>query len=237
MLSRWQVEKETVLRVSQEMARRGLVSGTAGNVSQRIGGRDLLAITPSRRAYSDLTPDDIQVIDFAGDSVEGDLVPSVETMLHVEAYRARPDIGSVVHTHSIYASALAVARMPLPPVLDEVVATIGGEVWVAEYAFPSSEELARNAAACLKDRNAVLLANHGVVGIGVTPREALAVCELVERAAHIFVLARTLGTVHQLPPDIVALEQNLFGMTIPRDRAAAREVHCHRPQDTKISRC
>ena len=210
-MSRWQVEKEAVLRTSQEMARKGLVVGSAGNVSMRLGP-ELLAITPNRKRYDDLSAADIQVITFEGDPVEGELVPSVETMMHVFAYRARPDIGAVVHTHSVYASAMAVAHLALPPIVDELVASIGGEVRVTEYAFPSTEELAKHAAAALTDRNAALLANHGMVAIGATLRDALEVCELVERAAQIFVLARQLGQVHLLPADIVALEQDLFRM-------------------------
>jgi L-fuculose-phosphate aldolase len=209
MASRWQAEKEAVLGIAQEMVRKGLVVGSAGNVSVRLGP-ETLAITPSRRRYEEMTAEDIQVVDFDGEPVEGDLVPSVETLLHAAAYRTRRDCRAVVHTHSVHASALAVARMSLPPVLDELVALVGGDVPVAGYAFPSSEELAGNAARVLSERNAVLLANHGVVGIGGTLREALTVCELVEHAARVFILARGLGGVHALPPEIVELEQGLF---------------------------
>ena len=213
MTSKYQAEKEAVLGTSIEMARKGLVVGSAGNVSMRLGA-NLLAITPSRKQYDSLTAEDIQIIDFEGEPIEGELVPSVETMMHVYAYRARPDINAVVHTHSVFASALAVAHMPLPPILDELIASIGGEVRVTDYAFPSTEELAQHAAAALAERNAALLANHGAVGIGATLQDALAVCELVEHAAHIYVLARSLGHVHPLPPDIVALEQDLWRMAL-----------------------
>lgn len=219
MPSKYQSEKVAVLSISQEMARKGLVVGSAGNVSMRLGP-DLIAITPSRKHYSDLTAEDIQVIDFDGSPVEGELIPSVETMMHVLAYRARPDVGAVVHTHSLYASALAVAHLALPPIIDELVTAIGGEVRVTEYAFPSTEELAQHAAGALLDRNAVLLANHGVVGIGPTLRDALTVCVLVEHAAHIFFLARGLGEVHTLPAEIVALEQELYRMARAPNPAA-----------------
>lgn len=213
MPSKYQAQKEAVLEASQQMAAKGLITGSAGNVSMRLGP-NLLAITPNRKHYASLTVDDIQIIDFEGEPIEGDLVPSVETMMHVRAYQARPDIGAVAHTHSVYASALAVAHLPLPPILDELVASLGGEIAVAEYAFPSTEELAQHAAAALANRNAALLANHGVVGVGATPQDALAVCELVERAAQVYVLASALGHAHPLPPDIVAIEQNLFRMAM-----------------------
>ncbi len=213
MADRWLAERQEVLAISQEMARKGLVVGSSGNVSLRINGpEELLAITPSGRHYHDLTNADIQVIDFEAEPVQGDLIPSVETMMHVAAYRARPDIRAFVHTHSVYASALAVAHEPLPPVLDEMVTSIGGEIPVTEYAFASSEELADRVGVALAERNAALMANHGVVGVGKDLRAALTVCELVERAANIYAVARALGRANPLPGDVVSVEQDLFRM-------------------------
>ena len=210
----WQTEKRAVLDASREIAAKGLVVGAAGNVSVRLGGEgdELLAITPSRKSYLEMAVDDIQIIDFDADSIEGDQVPSVESMMHIGAYRRRPDVRAVVHTHSVYASVLAVAGLELPPIIDEMVMSIGGEVAVTEYAFPSSEELAENVSEALCERNAVLLANHGVVGVGADLREAITVCELVERAAHVYVLARAIGQVRLLPDDVVATEKELFKM-------------------------
>ncbi|MBM3947376.1 MAG: class II aldolase/adducin family protein, partial [SAR202 cluster bacterium] len=135
MSGRWDQGRREVLEVSQEIWRRGLVSGSSGNVSRRLeplDDRPLLAITPSRKDYASLTLGQVQVVDFAGEPVEGDLVPSAETMLHVAVYQARPDVAGVIHTHSVYASALAVAGLELPPVLDELVLITGGPVAVAE---------------------------------------------------------------------------------------------------------
>jgi L-fuculose-phosphate aldolase len=207
----WEKEREAVAEASREMARKGLVAGSAGNVSMRVG-EGLLAITPSRKRYDQLTAHQIQVIDFDGEPVAGDQVPSVESLMHIAAYRRRADINAVVHTHSLYASVLAVAHLALPPLIDEMVTSIGGEVTVTAYAFPSTEDLANNVSAALAERNAALLANHGVVGVGATLHEALAVCELVERASQVYVLARLLGKVHLLPEEIVATEKELFTM-------------------------
>ncbi len=228
MTSRWQAEKEAVAAVSREMHAKGLVIGSAGNVSMRLDGapvehgalrvrrrsdgRPLLAITPTRKRYEELAADAIQVVDFEGEPVEGDLIPSVETLMHIAVYRARPDVRAVVHTHSAYATVLAVARLELPPLIDEMITSIGGAVPVTEYAFPSTEELAERAAAAFKERNAVILANHGVVGAGKDLRSALTACELVERAAQVYVLARALGRVHLLPDEVIAAEQELFKM-------------------------
>ena len=178
-MTKWPEEKNQVLEASREIARKGLVVGTAGNVSLRlppVDGREILAITPSGRYYDSLTLDDIQVIDFEVEPVEGDLAPSVETMLHIGIFGARNNVNAVIHTHSTFASAIAVAGMNIPAILDEQVTFLGGEIKLAEYAMSGSEELVENALAALEERNAVLLANHGVVGVGRTMRDALTAC-------------------------------------------------------------
>ena len=214
-MSRWQEEKRQVLEASLKMLDKGLVIGTSGNMSLRLsseGGQDLLAITPNRRYYDLITVDDIQVIDFEAEPVEGDLVPSVETMLHIAIYQARKNINAVVHTHSVFASALAVAGMEIPAILDDQITFIGGEVKLARYALPGSQEMVDNALAALGKANAVLLANHGVLGIGRTMRDALTVCELVEKSAKIYISALTLGKVNPVPAEALEVQQAFFNM-------------------------
>lgn len=214
-MSRWQEEKQQVLEAARSMLERGLVVGTSGNVSLRLppeGDRELLAITPNRRYYDLLTADDIQVIDFQGEPVEGELVPSAETMLHIGIYNARGNINAVIHTHSVYASALAVAGMELPAILDDQVVFLGGDIRLAEYALPGSEELVEHTLAALEGRNAVLLPNHGALGIGRTMREALTACELLEKTARVYLLAFTLGRVNPLPAEAVEVMRAFFTM-------------------------
>lgn len=208
----WEKEREEVVRIAKLILKRGLVVGTEGNVSRRLpaGERDLLAITPSRRNYEDLWPSDIPVIDFEAEPVEGELAPSTESLLHIGIYRARKDVGAVIHTHSTFASVLAVAHEEIPPILDEQVIYLGGEVRVAEYAPPGSEELAQNALEALGSRNAVLLANHGMVGVGRNLHEALIVCELVEKVARTYLLSRLLGRVNHLPAEVIESEKAIF---------------------------
>ena len=157
-----------------------------------------------------MSAEDLVVVDFAGDPVEGDLPPSTETLTHVGVYRARRDVGAVVHTHSVYASVLAVAGLDLPPVIDELVVAVGGAVKVADYGFPGSRELAEKACIALEDRGAVILRNHGLLGVGATAEQALGVCELVERAAQIFVWSSMLGGANRLPDGIVETERALY---------------------------
>jgi L-fuculose-phosphate aldolase len=214
-MGKWDAEKRALWEATQEMVRRGLVSGASGNASLRLSpeeGRELLAITPTQRLYSELAPEDIVVIDFDGEPVEGELLPSSETPLHLAIYRARRDAKAVVHTHSIFASVLAVAGLELPPIIDEMVMAIGGGVRVADYAFPGSEELAQRACEALGERNAVLLRNHGMVGVGRSLKEALENCHLVERVAQIFVYSTLLGKATPLPQEVVEAETELFRM-------------------------
>ena len=212
-LSRWLNEKELVIATARRMAEKGLVVGTSGNVSLRLTSdhwQELLAITPTSIYYDLLTPDDIAIIDFEARLVEGNLPPSSESFLHIGIYRARKNVRAIVHTHSAYASAMSVAHLEIPPILDEQMAVIGGAVKLAEYAPSGSRELARNVVEALEDRNAVLMMNHGVVGVGADIREAFTVCEMVEKSAQAYYLCSTLGKVKLLPENVVESGRALF---------------------------
>lgn len=211
----WQRQKRVVLQAAQKLLERGLVAGTSGNVSVRLpveDDRQLFAITPSGIPYETMKTSDIIIIDDDCDVVEGEGIPSSESLTHVAVYTARPDVRCVIHTHSVYASVLAVAGIDLPPIIDEMVVYLGGPVKVAEYGFPSTEDLGEKAVAALGDRSAVLVRNHGAVIAGSDIFEAMRACELLERAAHIFVQARALGDVQELPPEVVEAERQIFKM-------------------------
>jgi L-fuculose-phosphate aldolase len=212
----WESEKKAVIEAAQEMARKGLVVGTAGNVSLRLkdsSGRELLAITPSGGRYYSLQVDDIVIVDFDGQRVEGKLKPSIETVMHIEVYKARKKVNAIVHAHPVFCSVIAVTGLEIPPLVDEQVTYIGGEIKVAEYALPGTPELAKNAVSALGPRNAVILANHGVLSVGRDMREALTFCELTEEMAKIYVSALSLGKVNPLPADVVELEKAFFAAT------------------------
>jgi L-fuculose-phosphate aldolase len=216
----WEDERQELWQVAQEMWRTGLVSGASGNASMRLPtkeGRELIAITPSRLPYHHMKPQDIVVIDFEGEPIEGESIPSSETLMHIAIYRKRPDVNGVVHTHSIFASVAAVAGLEIPPLIDEMVMVIGGAVRVSEYAFPGTEELAERACAALGERQAALLRNHGLVAVGRSPHEALEVCQLVERVAQIFTYASLAGKAIPLPYEATRAEEAIFRMQ--------REVH------------
>lgn len=203
-----------VLDAVRRIVDAGLVSGASGNVSRRIATADgdLIAITASRVPYHRFTIDDVLVVDFEVEPVRGEGVPSSESLAHVAIYRARPDVGAVIHSHPVHASAFAAACAPIPAVLDEQVVTLGGPVEVAEYGPSASEQLAQHAVAALGDRAAVLLRHHGAIAVGADLEEAVAVAELTERVAKVCALAASLGGARPLPDDIVRAEQKVYRM-------------------------
>lgn len=186
--------RERLVKMGVKVAESGLVIGTWGNLSYRVVKDNAVVITPSGMDYHRITTRDMVTVDMDGRVVEGERKPSSELTLHLAVYRARPDVLCVIHTHSPYAGALAVARKPIPPILEDMAGMIGGLVPVAEYAAPGSRRLAEFVAEALEKVNAVLLANHGVVGVGQTLEEAFQVCQLVERSAQVYLLASAVGT-------------------------------------------
>jgi len=212
----WESEKQQVIEAAQELERKGLVVGTAGNLSLRLkdpDGRELMAITPSGRYYDSLKVDDIVVVDFTNKRVEGELKASIETPMHIEVLKARKKMNAVVHAHPAFCSAVAVAGMDIPPLIDEQVILIGGEIKVAQYGFPGTPDLAKNVVSALGPRNAVILANHGVLSVGRDMREAMTICELAEELAKIYVFALGMGKVNRLPAESIELLKAFFAAT------------------------
>ena len=215
MSTRWKEQKRQVIWAAQRMAALGLVTGASGNVSMRLeplGSTEIMAVTPSGKPYDALTDQDVVVVDFEGEPVEGDLVPSSESLMHAAIYEKRPDVKAVVHTHSVFCSVAAVAGLDIPPIIDEVVVAVGGAIKVSDYAFPGTQQLADSVCAALGERNAALIRNHGAVGVGRTLREAVDVSALLERTAQVFIYASLLGGANTLPPDVVEAELAIFRM-------------------------
>ncbi len=192
--------EQAVLAAAKELLGRGLVEGTAGNLSARR--RDgAIVITPASVDYAAMQLDDLVVIDPYGATVaarEG-RSPSSEADLHLACYRAFGDVGAVIHSHPIWATMFAVARQPIPAVLDEFCLYVGGPVRCAAYGPSGTGELADNAVKALDGRGAALLANHGMVAVGPRPDRALHITALVERSAQIVWGAKALGGPVRVP--------------------------------------
>lgn len=200
--------RQQVAELGKKMLAGGLVAGTWGNISALVPQSGVVVITPSGMDYANLQPSDMVVLDLAGKVLEGDRKPSSEAPLHLAIYRSRSDVAGVVHTHSEAATAFAVVREPILPVVEDAAMLVGGAVAVAEYALPGTEELAKNVVTALGDRYAVLMANHGLVGVGRHVEEAFTVCQVVEKSARIYAWSRSLGEPKIIPEqDVLALSQ------------------------------
>jgi L-fuculose-phosphate aldolase len=192
--------RSQVLAAAKDLWRRGLVEGTAGNVSARQADGTIV-ITPSSLDYAVMESDDLVVIDCDGTTVAGKYGrdPSSERSLHLACYRAFADVGSVIHSHPVYATMFAVTHQDLPACVDEFSLFVGGDVRCSEYAPSGTAEVGERAVQALDGRGAALLANHGMVAVGPHPGAALHVTALVERTARIVWGARALGSPHRLP--------------------------------------
>ncbi|HEV8064762.1 MAG TPA: L-fuculose-phosphate aldolase [Acidimicrobiales bacterium] len=190
-----------VLATAKEMAAKGLVEGTAGNISARQAD-GTVCVTPSSIDYGLMELQDLVVVDLEANVVSGDRSPSSELPLHLAVYKAFDDVGSVIHSHPVYATMFAVARQPIPSCIDEFTIYVGGEVRVTEYAMSGRPDVGINAVEALQGRGAALLANHGMVAVAQSPEKALHITALVERSAYIVWGARQLGEIHSLPAGV-----------------------------------
>jgi L-ribulose-5-phosphate 4-epimerase len=168
---------------------------TAGNVSARVPGRDLLVIKPSGVSYDDLSADNMVVTDLDANLVEGDHAPSSDTAAHAYVYKHMPQVRGVVHTHSTYATAWAARGEPIPCVLTMIADEFGGDIPVGPFALIGDDSIGRGIVETLSGHrsSAVLMKNHGVFTIGSSPRAAVkaaVMCEDVARTVHI---ARQIG--------------------------------------------
>ncbi|WP_208027007.1 class II aldolase/adducin family protein [Rhabdothermincola sediminis] len=199
-----------VLAVAKAFHEKGLVVGTAGNVSGRMPGGATVCMTPSSMSYDTMTLDDLVVVDLDGNKLEGGGSPTSEKSLHLECYKRYPEVGGVIHSHAPYASMFALVREPIPAAIEEVVTYIGGDVPICDYRMTGTDELGAEVASHLADRSAALMANHGLVCIGKSPSDALHASLVVERTAQIVWGARALGTVVPIPEKSTADFANVY---------------------------
>jgi len=167
---------------------------SGGNVSARIPGENRFAITPSSVPYGELTAEEICLLDFDLNRMEGDLKPSIEAGMHATIYATRPDVNAVAHTHQFHASIFSVLNKPIPPLFDEITLHIGDQVEVVPYAISGSDALAAqvghtvaNGCACF------IMQNHGALNLGKTLNQALRNAEFLEKIAKVYHSALSTG--------------------------------------------
>lgn len=194
--------RDELCTLHAELVRYELVVWTAGNVSARVPGEDLLVIKPSGVDYGALTPESMVVTDLFGTPVDGgwgnpELTPSSDTAAHAYVYRHMPEVGGVVHTHSSYATAWAVRGEPIPCVLTMMGDEFGGEIPIGPFALIGDDSIGRGIVETLSGSRspAVLMQNHGPFTIGATARAAVKAAVLCEEVARTVHLSRELGTM------------------------------------------
>jgi L-fuculose-phosphate aldolase len=204
--------RAAVLATAKEMLRRGLVEGTAGNISARQEDGTVV-ITPSSVDYGAMELEDLTVVDLDGTTIDArdGRSPSSEKLLHLACYRAFSDIGSVIHSHPVFATMFAVTHQDIPACIDEFSIYVGGAVRCARYAASGTADVGAEAVEALQGRGAALIANHGMVAVAADPDRALHITALVERSAQIAWGARVLGPVVPLPEQADAGFAAIYG--------------------------
>lgn len=185
--------RKAIVEKARWMNASGLNQGTSGNISARLGDRML--ITPSATPYETMRPKTIasMPLDREDGSYEGPLKPSTEWRFHLAILRERADVGAVVHTHSVHATALSMARRSIPACHYMICHFGGDDIRCAEYATFGTDELSRNALEALEGRNGCLLANHGMIALGPDLDKAMWLAVEIETIARQYCVSLSIG--------------------------------------------
>lgn len=210
--------RQEIIDVCLEMNASGLNQGTSGNVSARW--KKGLLVTPSGVPYKDLAPADIVYMDMDGGFEAKDgLKPSSEWRFHLDILAARPDVAAIVHTHSMYATTIAIRGLDIPAVHYMIAAAGGPTIRCAPYATFGTAELSTHAVKALEDRHACILRHHGVIACGSSLTRALWLAGEVETLAKQFYLSMALGEPAILPDDEIERVVAKFGSYGPQAKA------------------
>lgn len=192
-----------VCQANRRLPELGLVTWTSGNVSGRDPESGLIAIKPSGRLFEELSPEDMVVIDMDGNVVDGDLGPSSDTAAHLYVYAHRPEVNSVIHTHSNYATAFAAVGRSIPVFITAIADEFGAEIPLGAYASIGGDAIGQEICRSIGSSPAILMRQHGVFTIGSTISKALKAAVMVEDIAKTIWLASQIGELEELPEDEV----------------------------------
>ena len=182
--------KKQVVETAQNLTRKGYLMATGGNLSIRVLGQNAFAITPSNYDYMKMLSEDVCILDFELNVLEGQRLPSVESAMHGAIYKARPDVNAVVHTHQVYASALSLIKSPIPALFDEQARFLGRTVEIIPYAPSGTGFLKNTIAKHVKNHNnAFLMQNHGALCLGHDVERAEHNVEILEKCSLAYLLA------------------------------------------------
>ena len=210
--------RQAIVANARWMNASGLNQGTSGNISVRHGER--LLITPSATPYDRMRPEMIASMPLDGGGVwEGPLKPSSEWRFHLAIMNARPEVGAIVHTHSTFATALSMARKPIPPCHYMIALFGGSDIRCADYATFGTDALSRNALKALDGRNGCLLANHGMIALGTELERAMWFAVELETLARQYCQSLALGGPVLLSEAEIAESRRAFsGYGLAQDR-------------------
>ena len=189
-MSKYQIFKEQIVKTAQALVHKGFLMATGGNISLRIPGEEAFAITPSNLDYMRMVPEDVCILNFGLEPIEGKLKPSVESAMHGAIYQVRGDVNAVVHTHQVYASALTLIGAAIPSLFDEQARFLGRSVEIIPYA-PSGTGMLKNKIAkhVQNHNNAFMMKNHGALIFGHDMERAVHNVEILEKASLAYLLA------------------------------------------------
>jgi len=189
-MSQYQPAKQQIVKTAQDLVRKGYLMATGGNISMRVLGGEVFAITPSNYDYMKMTAEDVCILDFDLEMLEGQRNPSVEAAMHGAIYQVRGDVNAIVHTHQVYASALTLIRAPIPALFDEQARFLGRSVEIIPYA-PSGTGMLKNKIAkhVQTHNNAYMMKNHGALIFGHDMERAVHNVEILEKCALAYLLA------------------------------------------------
>ncbi|WP_300328947.1 L-fuculose-phosphate aldolase [Fusobacterium sp.] len=204
-----QEARKEIVEYGKKLVTSNLTKGTGGNLSVFDREKGYMAITPSGIDFFEIKEEDIVILDLDGNIVEGDRTPSSEWEMHLLQYKERTDLDAVIHAHTTYATVLACLRQELPAT-HYMIAVAGKNVRCAEYATYGSHELAVNATKAMKDRRAVILANHGILAGANDLLNAFNIIEEIEYCSQIYYMAKSIGEPVVLPDEEMELMAEKF---------------------------
>ena len=215
--------RRSIVETCRRMNTSGLNQGTSGNISVRHG--DSMLISPSGVPYEQLEPEDIVAMTLTGEygsyEAKGNNIPSSEWRFHLDIMRARPDVGAIVHTHSLYATTLGCCRKDIPAVHYMIAASGGPNIRCSAYATYGTAELSTVTLAALEDRTCCILANHGMIATGPTLAKAQWLAVELETIAKQYYLTLCIGGPVVLPDDEIMRVKERFKSYGPRPKVEA----------------
>ena len=197
--------KKEVYRAHIKLWENRLVMWTSGNVSGRDPKTNLVVIKPSGVSYDKLLPDNLVVVDLNGNIIEGNLKPSVDMATHLYVYKHMPEVMSVIHTHSTYASAFAVIGKPIPVCLTAMADFFGRAIPAGELVLIGEEEIGKEIVRKIGSSKAIIMKNHGPFTIGKNVNEALQAAIFLEETAKVLIMSRILGEPQPIPESMVKI--------------------------------